>query len=340
MIAPNRIPISTVRQLANPANPGNRNSQIVEISTALTGSGLDPENAFALIRPNYGPDITDSEIDSVIDWAVNRVPDRSSLEPQIRSTNRYSAQNRPKSGVRSALIAPRFGSEPPRPPEPQIAVTRFLNGFNCEETDLWEASAIRLSEPFETDAVSAIASFYEPGELVNIVTAFRYSGKKANPVGFGETEKREIWLERLSEGRFGAEKAGAWIRPNPEDGTGISDRNVTAFRFLLVESNELPISLQIPFLAKLRLPISAVITSGGKSLHAWIRIDAETESDYRTTAKLIFDTLSPFGIDSANRNTCRLSRLPGVIREIGKDRDNRQRLLFLNPSPNQKGGIL
>lgn len=79
--------------------------------------------------------------------------------------------------------------------------------------------------------------------------------------------------------------------------------------------------------------IAAKIISGGKSLHAWVEIAAENPDEYRELVSCLYRNLQPFGIDPANRNPARLSRLPGVLREIGGEGDKRQRLLYLNPSP-------
>jgi hypothetical protein len=41
-------------------------------------------------------------------------------------------------------------------------------------------------------------------------------------------------------------------------------------------------------------------------------------------------------VDTKNKNPARLSRLPGVVRQIGANGDGRQRLFYLNPQPEQK----
>jgi len=119
---------------------------------------------------------------------------------------------------------------------------------------------------------------------------------------------------------------------NPLDGCGIADRHVAAFRFALIEFDHLPLGLQVSLVARLPLPVAAIITSGGRSLHAWIRVDAPNEASYREETSRILSLLAPLGVDQANKNPARLSRLPGVSRLIGGGKDSRQRLLFLNPN--------
>jgi hypothetical protein len=123
---------------------------------------------------------------------------------------------------------------------------------------------------------------------------------------------------------------------NPVDGCGIADANVTAFRFALVECDAMPLELQMALLARIPLPISAIISSGGRSLHAWVRVDADTLEDYRRTVSRMLALLARFGVDGQNKNPGRMSRLPGVVRKIGAEGDGRQRLLYLNPNPVQE----
>lgn len=122
-------------------------------------------------------------------------------------------------------------------------------------------------------------------------------------------------------------QVGAWIRFNPLDGDGVKNENVTKFRFALVESDTLPISEQDIVFRKLELPIAALVHSGGKSLHAIVRVDAENYEEYRKRVEFLYDFLEKNGvsIDKQNRNPSRLSRMPGVTRN-----GNRQYLIATN----------
>jgi RecA-family ATPase len=122
-------------------------------------------------------------------------------------------------------------------------------------------------------------------------------------------------------------QVGAWIRFNPLDGDGVKNENVTKFRFALVESDTLPIAEQDIVFRKLELPIAALVHSGGKSLHAIVRVDAENYEEYRKRVEFLYDFLEKNGvsIDKQNRNPSRLSRMPGVTRN-----GNRQYLVAAN----------
>lgn len=111
-------------------------------------------------------------------------------------------------------------------------------------------------------------------------------------------------------------EVGAWIRFNPVDGEGVKNENVTSFKYALVESDSMPISDQDAMYRKLELPIAFLVHSGGKSLHAIVRIDAENYDEYRRRVEFLYDYLSKNGVevDKQNRNPSRLSRMPGVTR--------------------------
>ena len=110
--------------------------------------------------------------------------------------------------------------------------------------------------------------------------------------------------------------AGAWIRFNPLDGKGVKNDNVTEFRYALVESDSTDIEKQNAILRELELPIAALVYSGGKSLHAIVRIDAASYDEYRKRVDYLYSVCQKNGlkVESQNRNPSRLSRMPGIIR--------------------------
>lgn len=109
---------------------------------------------------------------------------------------------------------------------------------------------------------------------------------------------------------------GAWIRFNPLDGMGVKNENVTRFTYALVESDDMPIPEQDALYRKLELPIATLTHSGGKSLHAIVKVDAENHEEYRKRVDFLYDYLEKNGlkVDKQNRNPSRLSRMPGVTR--------------------------
>ena len=110
--------------------------------------------------------------------------------------------------------------------------------------------------------------------------------------------------------------AGAWIRFNPLDGNGVNNENVSDFRYALVESDSMEIEAQNGIIRQLNLPVAVLVHSGGKSLHAIVRIDADDIKEYQSRVNYMYDICKKNGmvIDTQNRNPSRLSRMPGCIR--------------------------
>ena len=325
------IPPRTRSEMASPAPPGGRHAQMVKVAVPLVGNGLQPQAVFAQLRSMYGSDVPDSEIAGVIRWASEK--HFSPCHP------RY------------------FGSVPARKTSaaavsPVERIKKFLRGSNVEgmtfddlEVELWERSPWRPLEDWRIDPIMFFAGSYHAGEKINIVTDYSIEldeqGKeKAKPRGCGRTLKRDDWMRETRDHRTPESKAGAWIRMNPTDGRGISDKNMTGFRFVLIEFDHVALDLQIALLVKLKLPVAAILTSGGRSIHAWLRLDAKNGTEYSHIVGALFAKLAPFGVCLSNKNPSRLSRLPGALRVIGASDDGRQRLLFFHPDVTEWRKIL
>ena len=110
---------------------------------------------------------------------------------------------------------------------------------------------------------------------------------------------------------------GAWIRFNPLDGKGVKNDNVTDFRYALVESDSTNIEMQNAIIRELELPVAALVYSGGKSIHAIVRVDAANADEYRKRVEYLYSVCKKNGlaIDNANKNPSRLSRMPGIMRK-------------------------
>ena len=111
-------------------------------------------------------------------------------------------------------------------------------------------------------------------------------------------------------------EAGAWIRFNPLDGKGVKNDNVTEFRYALVESDRTSISQQNAIIRELELPVACLVHSGGKSVHAIVKIDARDYHEYQKRVDYLYKVCAKNGlaVDTQNKNPSRLSRMPGVMR--------------------------
>jgi hypothetical protein len=100
------------------------------------------------------------------------------------------------------------------------------------------------------------------------------------------------------------------------------DKAIAAHRYCLYESDIVDLELQAAFLAS-RIaagwPIVSVVWSGGKSLHALLRVDVANAAQWQAeiTDKL-FPVLAGLGADRACGNPARLTRLPGGPHKSGR----------------------
>ena len=260
----------------------------------------------------YGPDFKDAEI-----WNLIKGAERKKPRPTGYS-NRY------------------HNSPAPRPAQPVTAesatagVERFLKSFRCDEADVWHASPWPPLEDPVFDALPLMAGLFHGGDLVNVCPEH----------GAGITKTRDEWMVHLRNYGAPSGSIGCMFRPNPVSGTptgdkgGWTDADITVHRFALVESDILPLDLQLSVLARLPLPIAAIIFSGGKSYHALVKVDAPDAVEYRKDVSRMLALLRPLGFDQSTGNPSRMARLPGAMRGI-----EIQRLVYLNPDASGETSI-
>ena len=142
-------------------------------------------------------------------------------------------------------------------------------------------------------------------------------------------------LDRFTAG----EEFGVWFLSNPVTGTCIdeswrSEANIISWRYAVLESDKADPDLWLRMLVQLRLPISAIYTSGGKSIHALIRVNADSKADWDQWATKgnpnLAQHLVPLGADPKCLSAVRLTRLPGCYRG---EKKKLQKLLYLNTDP-------
>ncbi len=131
---------------------------------------------------------------------------------------------------------------------------------------------------------------------------------------------------------------GTW-QPNPNnvgaDGTPKLGRRhaacCTRYPYAVLESDTLPEDTWLRILCQLQFPIAAIYTSGGKSLHALLHVNAATAEQFNTARQILLRTCTPIGADPAAITPVRLSRLPGCVR-LSKGENALQQLLYGKPT--------
>ena len=210
-------------------------------------------------------------------------------------------------------------------------------GAGRTEADIWDASPIKIDWPHEEDPLHLLTHLYQSDDLL-------FMGERYSPGIMNKTIRTvAFWKQYFSKGS----RTFPHIIPNPLSGLeGLkkdgkpslrADSCVKSFRFAVVEFDDLSHEEQLAFWWAVNLRVVALIDSGNKSIHGWIRIDnVNSEAMWtREVEDVLFkELLIPMGVDGNCKNESRLSRLPGHRRDNGKQ----QRLLYLAPGGRRISG--
>lgn len=171
------------------------------------------------------------------------------------------------------------------------------------------------------DLIEYLSELFEPDEFVGYCDKLVKIKDRWVPKNGIYTRKAGDIIEDLRKGFDNAainpnSEGGALIRFNPLDGQGESDRNVTSFRYALLESDSDSIEKQYSLLQAMNLPIKVLVASGNKSLHAIVKVDAETFHQYQERVNFLYDFCKKQGYtpDEQDKNASRYSRMPGILR--------------------------
>lgn len=233
--------------------------------------------------------------------------------------------------------------------------------------------------PVEVGAVTPevfLSGLFRPGERVMVFTQYvsqgQYLYEVPDPVKESRTAgawqlapRRGEQARRAASGLPREGRCGVWFLCQPVSGEwkinlaanrrgkGIDPEYgrrhgdcVTRWPYMVLESDEPGVELEwLQFLCDLPVPIVALYTSGGRSTHALVRVDAEGKHDWDQLRGYLKPLLTKFGADRGVFSAVRLTRLPGCLR-LGKEVEDpatgrkvwrrygqalRQRLLYFDP---------
>lgn len=185
--------------------------------------------------------------------------------------------------------------------------------------------------PANLTSAAFLDHLYLPGEKVMVFTSLHSQGEYLYEVG-----KENSALPKLS-------AEGVWYLVNPVDGlthpnprqenklSRRSEESVTSWRYLVLESDVADPAQWLSCLVQLPLQITAIYSSGGKSIHALVRVEAESKQAWDVIRDQFKPVMVKLGADANAMTGVRLSRLPGAKRGL---RD--QELFYLNPNPTTK----
>lgn len=201
------------------------------------------------------------------------------------------------------------------PQQPALVDPRWVEEQELHLPDTWEP-AQQLKRYLQ--------ALFEPDEYVAYVTeSFMAADRRRPAKGCWDRTAGQL-IEELDAcgGDVGKvmgdcdPEIGAWICFNPVDGTGRKDANITSYRYALVECDNMEPGKQLAAIHQMELPCAALVYSGGKSVHAIVRVNAPDYAEYRKRVDHLYAICQKNGLtlDQQNRNPSRLSRMPGILR--------------------------
>jgi hypothetical protein len=167
---------------------------------------------------------------------------------------------------------------------------------------------------------SFLQRLYRPGERVLVFDAFESQGLHVCECVESPYDARS--LDHLVNGF----KDGIWFLCNPVDGkwhpnprlggkrSRRSEESVTAWRYMVLESDEAEARDWLAVLVQLPLRIAAIYSSGGRSIHGLVRLDASSKADWDAKARRLKPLMTILGADPGSITAVRLTRLPGCYR--------------------------
>lgn len=234
----------------------------------LPGGGC---HGWILSTANYGamagisPDQLVTDIRAAITGGTRRVPDH-----EILVTVKKAMHDR---GKPFASTAPGGYARPnPIVADGSAALKKIISmGKFSSETDLITASPVRLSGDMTADRILFLKTLFLPNDMLWI-------GERTWPGIPGKTiHSAKEWVAYFR----GGGKTAPFIIINPlsglpapkKSGEGVTyrgDGNVLSYRYCLVEFDGIPREDQIRFWSAAKLPIRALIDSGGNRFtHGW-----------------------------------------------------------------------
>ena len=295
------------------SQPGSRFAMLPELTASGKAAGFSAEDIIADAR-HLG--VMDRDAD------IRRMFDGSTAKKQVGgwSIRRHS--------VRQGLPAPNVTY-------PNEVRTRIACGIEYDSFDvLTRLSPVNVAGLGDrAAALVQLNAMFRPDDLILVGTMKH---------GVGERNLRPAREWMADDGLLGWEQ----VKVNPFTGeavpggkrgtTRIGEKCLARHSLMMMEFDALPLADQCRFWAGMilrRMPVVAVVYSGGKSLHGLIRVGAANERvwwDRCAQAKALYcsDLDANYRADEQAMRPAVAVRLAGAVRH---DTGRRQRLLYIDP---------
>jgi len=295
---------------------GGHNATFHVACVLVQGFGFSPEQAYPLLadfNATCSPPWSDKELRHKLSQA-----DKASSQ-RGRGWLAKGAEWEPSKDWRGTHTLP----AKPKPVFEAEKLAKFSGDWAKRVDLVWLANRSAL-DPALVGRGLFLKTLYGEGEKVAVFT-YEYATEQ----GRGLT----LWTHGMDEGGLpecGDEPrpCGVWFLNQPVDGkyhphddpekpaSCRSWRAVTSWRFMVIESDEADTRQWLGALAQLPLRIAAIYTSGGRSVHALVRIDAPTKAAWDAERDKMREALVVLGADNntLSAGAVRLTRLPGCWR--------------------------
>jgi hypothetical protein len=317
---------------------GGHNATFHAAAVLVHGFALGEGDALALLAEWNGacvPPWSDGDLRHKIQSAANTVhllPRGHLLKAEGRMMNDESTLTRP-----AATLSRRTGEGmvmlPPKPKFQKTVLARIANKV-ADIKDVTGFLAERSPVPVVgQDSARVLRHLYPcgSGEKVLVFTDMKSQGQF-----LWEAERSDDIQQR----HLPAGNDGVWFLPQPVSGEFLpnprldgklsrrSEEAITAWRYAVLESDEADADDWLRCLVQMPFRIACICESGGRSIHALVRLDAASKADWDRVMLPIKPVLITLGADRGALTAVRLTRLPQAMRG-----ERCQKLLYLNPQP-------
>jgi RecA-family ATPase len=267
---------------------GARHKDMCDRSLQLIGNGLSREDckeALDWLYPTGSGShrkVSDQEKLDAIDGAIKRNPKPTRGSFKARNGNRYANRE-------SEVCIEPYKHDGSREDIPQTEIALPYSKYLKDVLGFRDEECVCFASDMSRADLSGDAYFKQWDETTKVSDIEKVADECT---GLGFTEH------------------GSYYRVNPiKPGCKADSGNVSRFLYTVIEYDGIPREQQLAIYKRSGIPIRALVDTGGKSIHAIVKIDAPDLKEYERRVKLVRSYIG-LGIDKT-QDAVRYTRLPG-----------------------------
>lgn len=315
------------------AGSGGHNQTFYVACVLVHAFELTRDSALSILREFNGrcsPPWSESDLLHKVQSAAGSAASSSmlNLRDKIRADDSPSGRvSRPVSNAPAPPVVPAE-----RPAHDPDELKRMAEPWNKSVSSVWLGNRSAV-DPWQLDAAGFLKVLYPEGEHVLVFTEQRSQGQALWPIDKVPAQSRHgVWfLPQPVDGKYHPNPRNVDVETGKAKSSRRSMESVTDWRYMLLESDEADMRDWLGLLVQMPLRVAAIYSSGGRSVHVLIRIDAKTKSGWDREKERLSPALNLLcvaGVDMKAITAVRLSRLPQCLRGRA-----RQKLFYVNAEP-------